>query len=153
MRTVLAPAEVNLFSINKDRICTMADGGMLWDLEAESYDINDKSTLVGKDAIEAARQTQPGGVSGCYFQAALVRNLLTICPGYERNVTEVLSGKVGVAQSEDNIGDRVFRTRIVADLEYNSTDGGQIPEVKGCLGLSIDVTDMKARAALELDNA
>jgi hypothetical protein len=65
----------------------------------------------------------------------------------------VLSGKVGVAQSEDKIGDRVFRTRVVADLEHNPTDGGKEPEVKGALGLSIDVTDMKARAALELDNA
>jgi hypothetical protein len=66
---------------------------------------------------------------------------------------EVLSGKVGVAQSEDRIGDRIFRTRVVAELEHNSSDGGKEPEVKGCLGLSIDVTDMKARAALELDNA
>ena len=64
MLTVLAHAEVNLFSINKDRICTMAEGGMLWDSEAESYDINNKSTLVGKDAIEVSQQTQPGGVPG-----------------------------------------------------------------------------------------
>jgi hypothetical protein len=66
---------------------------------------------------------------------------------------EVLSGKVGVAQSEDRIGDQIFRTRVVAELEHNSCDGGKEPEVKGCLGLSIDVTDMKARATLELDNA
>jgi hypothetical protein len=64
MLTVLAHAEVNLFSIDKNRICTMVEGGMLWDSEAESYDINNKSTLVGKDAIEVARQTQPGGVPG-----------------------------------------------------------------------------------------
>ncbi|PMD19299.1 hypothetical protein NA56DRAFT_690619 [Hyaloscypha hepaticicola] len=134
--TVLAHAEVNLFSINKHRIVTLAEGGMLWDSEAESYDIHNKSTMVGKDAIEISQQTQPGGV-----------------PGYEKNVIDVLSGKVGVAQSEDKIGDRVFRTRVVAELEHNSCDGGQKPKVKGCLGLSIDITDMKARAALELDNA
>jgi hypothetical protein len=87
------------------------------------------------------------------LQAARIEKLLTTYLGYERNVLEVLSGKVGVAQSEDKIGDRVFRTRVVAELEHNSSDGGQKPEVKGCLGLSIDVTDMKARAALELDNA
>jgi hypothetical protein len=45
----------------------MAEGGMLWDSVAESYDINNKSTLVGKDAIEVARQTQPGGVPSSYF--------------------------------------------------------------------------------------
>jgi hypothetical protein len=47
----------------------------------------------------------------------------------------------------------VFRTRVVAELEHNASDGGKKPEVQGVLGLSIDVTDMKARAALELDNA
>ena len=64
----------------------------------------------------------------------------------------MLSGKVEVAQSEDKIGERVFRTRVVADLEHNSSDGGKKPEVKGVLGLSIDVTDMKARNQLQLDN-
>lgn len=66
---------------------------------------------------------------------------------------DILSGKVGVAQSEDKIGDRTFRTRTVAELAHDGTDGGQEPEVIGVLGLTIDVTDMKARAALEIDNA
>jgi len=65
---------------------------------------------------------------------------------------DVLAGEVEVAQSEDRIGDRVYRTRVVAELEHNSDDGGQKPVVKGVLGLSIDVTDMKRRAALEVDN-
>lgn len=73
-------------------------------------------------------------------------------PGYEKNVMDVLSGKVGVAQSEDTIGERTFRTRLVAELEHDVADGGQEPEVIGVLGLSIDVTDMKARASLEVDN-
>lgn len=64
MLTVLAHAEVNLFSINKNRIVTMAEGGMLWDSDAESYDVHTKSTLLGKDAIEVSQQTQPGGAPG-----------------------------------------------------------------------------------------
>lgn len=65
---------------------------------------------------------------------------------------DVLSGKVGIAQSEDTIGDKTFRTRVVADLEHNPADGGKEPEVVGILGLTIDITDMKARAALEVVN-
>jgi hypothetical protein len=64
MLTVLAHAEVNLFSINKDRIITMAEGGMLWDSDAEEYDVHTKSSLLGKDAIKVAQHTQPGGVPG-----------------------------------------------------------------------------------------
>ena len=73
-------------------------------------------------------------------------------PDYERNILNILSGQVEVAQSEDLIGGRVYRTRVVADLEHDTVDSGQKPAVKGVLGLSIDVTDMKARTALELDN-
>ncbi|KAK0114043.1 hypothetical protein ONS95_014284 [Cadophora gregata] len=133
--TVLAHAEVNLFSINKDRIITMAEGCMHWDADTSVYDFNNKSSLIGKDAITVARSTQPGGV-----------------PDYERNILNILDGKVEVAQSEDRVGTRVYRTRVVADLEHDTVDGGQKPAVKGVLVLSIDVTDMKARKALELDN-
>jgi len=38
-------------------------------------------------------------------------------------------------------------------MAHNTLDGGQKPEVVGVLGLSIDITDMKARAKLEADNA
>jgi hypothetical protein len=64
MLTVLAHAEVNMFAINKDRICEMAEGGMLWDSKAQEYDVYNKSSFVGKDAIEIAQHTQPGGVPG-----------------------------------------------------------------------------------------
>jgi hypothetical protein len=71
---------------------------------------------------------------------------------YEKNLVDILAGKVGMASSEDRIGDRVYRTRLVADLEHVADCGGQPPAVVGVLGLSIDVTDMKARASLEVDN-
>ena len=64
MLTVLAHAEVNLFSINKDKIITMAEGGMRWNAETNMYDVNNKSSLIGKDAIVVAQSTQPGGIPG-----------------------------------------------------------------------------------------
>lgn len=67
-------------------------------------------------------------------------------------VLDILAGKLDVASGEDTIGNRTYRTRVVAELEHNAVDGGEKPAIKGCLGLSIDVTDMKARAALEIDN-
>jgi len=57
-----------------------------------------------------------------------------------------------MAISEDLVGERLYRTRVVAELEHDNVDGGQKPVLKGVLGLTIDVTDMKARAQLELDN-
>lgn len=63
MLTVLAHAEVHLFSIDKDRKITLAEGGMLWE-NADGEDISNKSLLIGKDCIEASQTTQPGGVPG-----------------------------------------------------------------------------------------
>ena len=62
MLTVLAHAEVNLFSVDEDRKITMAEGGMLWQTDGE--DIYSKSVLIGKDCIETSQSTQPGGVPG-----------------------------------------------------------------------------------------
>lgn len=53
---------------------------------------------------------------------------------------------------EERIGGRSYRTRLVADLEHSCDDGGQVPKVIGCLGLSIDITDVEKRAQLEMDN-
>jgi hypothetical protein len=64
MLTVLAHAEVNLFAIDSNRIVTMAEGSLKWDSKTEMYDTQNKSTLVGQDAIEVSQQTQPGGVPG-----------------------------------------------------------------------------------------
>jgi len=66
MLTVLAHAEVNLFSINQDRIVTLAEGGMLWSSETKVYDTRNKASMIGKDAIEISKLTQPGGVPGMF---------------------------------------------------------------------------------------
>jgi PAS domain S-box-containing protein len=66
MLTVLAHAEVNLFSINKDRKITMAEGGML----SQGEDIHNKLLLIGKDCIENSQSTQPGGVPGTSVDCA-----------------------------------------------------------------------------------
>ncbi|KAH6677147.1 hypothetical protein B0J14DRAFT_615440 [Halenospora varia] len=131
--TVLAHSEVNLFAINKERIVTMAEGGMIWPNKHGS--VSNKYSFVGMDAIDAAHRTQEGGI-----------------PEYEKNVVDILAGQVPMASSEDRVADRIYRTRLVAELEHNLLDGGSKPEVKGVLGLSIDITDMKKRAALEVDN-
>ena len=78
--------------------------------------------------------------------------VLTKLLGYEKNILAILAGELDVAQSEDKVGDHVYRTRLVAELEHDTLDGAAEPVIKGVVGMSIDVTDMKARAALEMEN-
>ncbi|KAF7876862.1 uncharacterized protein EAF02_008082 [Botrytis sinoallii] len=134
MLTVLAHAEVNMFCVDKNRLVTMAEGAMLWGTKTEQA-CQSKENLIGKNIIEHMQSTQAGGI-----------------PGHENSVLEILSGKVEMATCEEKIGDKSYRTRLVADLEHSSDDGGQAPKVIGCLGLSIDITDMEKRAQLEMDN-
>ncbi|TVY81149.1 Histidine protein kinase NIK1 [Lachnellula suecica] len=130
--TILAHAEVNLFAINRERKITMSEGGMIWETDGKTHPT---AEFVGKNAIEVARNTQKGGI-----------------PEYEKNLQDILAGKIGMSSSEDLVGNNIYRTRMVAELEHDLLDGAQKPEVKGVLGLSIDITDMKQRAALEMDN-
>ncbi|TGO35189.1 hypothetical protein BHYA_0167g00150 [Botrytis hyacinthi] len=134
MLTVLAHAEVNMFCVDKNRLVTMAEGAMLWGTKTEQT-CQSKENLIGKNIIEHMQSTQAGGI-----------------PGHENSVLEILSGKVEMATCEEKIGDKSYRTRLVADLEHSSDDGGQAPKVIGCLGLSIDITDVEKRAQLEMDN-
>lgn len=129
--TVLAHAEVNLFSVDKDNKATLMEGGMILQNEPE-----DKSDYLGRDIFELCDEVQPGGL-----------------PDVERGIRDVLAGRVQVASCEDVVGERVFKTRIVPELEHDGKDGGQKPAIIGALGLSIDITDMKARAKLEIDNS
>lgn len=50
---------------------------------------------------------------------------------------------------EHTVDNRWYRSRFIADIGPNN-EGGQ-DTVRGVLGLSIDITDMKARTALELE--
>ncbi|KAA8566066.1 hypothetical protein EYC84_008670 [Monilinia fructicola] len=134
MLTVLAHTEVNLFCVDENRSVTMAEGGMLWGTKTEGACMN-KASFVGKDVIELMQSTQPGGV-----------------PEHEKSILNILAGKVEMTTCEERIGGRSYRTRLVADLEHSCDDGGQVPKVIGCLGLSIDITDVEKRAQLEMDN-
>ncbi|PQE19243.1 hypothetical protein CJF30_00007597 [Rutstroemia sp. NJR-2017a BBW] len=134
MLTVLGHAEVNLFSTS-DRKIAMAESGMLWQAQTIKGQIPDPQSLVGKDIIEICRESCPEGM-----------------PALEKGILDILAGKIEMEKAEDKVGDRIYKTRLVADLEHDSDDPGQVPKVVGVLGLSIDITDMKARAALELDN-
>jgi hypothetical protein len=71
---------------------------------------------------------------------------------FEKNLHAILAGEVAVTESEDAIEDKVYRTRMVANFEDCKTCEGKAV-VKGVWGLIVDVTDMKARTKLELDNA
>lgn len=72
---------------------------------------------------------------------------------FEQHLQAILAGEEDTAESENDIGGRVFKTRMVPNINRLKDDDESKPAVNGVWGLVIDVTDMKDRAKLELDNA
>lgn len=63
----------------------------------------------------------------------------------------VLEGTTPFAVMEHSYMGRWFRTRFVADMDIEDQQNGA-KHSAGALGLSVDITDLRARAELELEN-
>ena len=129
---VLSHAEVNLFGFNKNMEVTMLEGSVKWGVQGES---SDKQALVGSELVDIVEKTTDSGASGAtdFIQA----------------VQQILSGESTMEVLEHSLDGRWYRSRIIADLESDNTESHDI--VVGALGLSLDITDLKARSALEIE--
>lgn len=67
-------------------------------------------------------------------------------------IQDILDGKSSLATLEHQAGDRWYRTRFVADFDHDMNDLDGKPVVKAVLGITIDVTDVRARAMLQIEN-
>ncbi|RDW73671.1 hypothetical protein BP5796_07113 [Coleophoma crateriformis] len=146
--SVLAQGEINLFAIDNDFKITMAEGAMYGQINGNGVE---KATFLGQTVFRASQDVPEEGISGMSSNSGQEHEL--IGPDFEKNIRDILAGKETMAVSENTIEGRIYRTTVVVDLVHDSTDGNQRPAIRGVLGLSIDVTDMKARVALELQNA
>lgn len=131
---VLAHAEVNLYAIDVNGNFTMAEGAMAWSLDKSDGEYKDQVT--GKNLFEAF-----GSPDATEVQPFISR------------VQDIIEGKIKESEAVDIISSRSYRTRLIAELEQNDEDGAQAPTVAGVLGLSIDISDVEARAALEVENS
>ena len=132
MIAVLSHAEVNLFSFNPQMEVTMLEGSMKWGTQESA---SEKKALVGGEFADIVDKTSNDGAKGV---ADVIEALQKILRG--DSTMEVL---------EHSLDNRWYKTRIIADVDTGE-EGGQ-GTIRGALGLSIDVTDMKARAALEME--
>lgn len=78
---------------------------------------------------------------------------LAASPELVEKVQMILDGHENSSVLDHEIGKRMYRTRLIADLSKEDSMTSYELKVRGVLGLSIDITDVQARAALELENA
>lgn len=92
--------------------------------------------------------------AGVSISQSFTWNIIDLPLAFEKNLDTILKGEETTTESEDIIGNKVFRTRMVANCDdFDKSAYEPQPPVKGVWGLIVDVTDMKDRAKLEVDNA
>lgn len=57
-----------------------------------------------------------------------------------------------MAYTEDYVGDKTYRTKLVVDVDQNVVDENGKPAIRGIMGLRTDITDLKKIGKLEVEN-
>ncbi|CAG8954862.1 hypothetical protein HYFRA_00008548 [Hymenoscyphus fraxineus] len=127
---VLSQTDVMIFTIDKNLVITLAEGGTNTDLAPRPCD------LVGREGVELCQEATKG--AGTEFQ---------------KNARDILSGRLDMAYFEDIVGDKIYRVKLVVDLDHNTLDEDGKPTIRGVMGLRTDVTDIKKIGQLEVENA
>jgi signal transduction histidine kinase len=134
MIAVLSHAEVNFFGFNPQMEVTMLEGSIKWGTQESA---SEKKALVGRELVDIVEKTTNDGATGA--------------ADFIEVVQKVLRGDSTMEILEHTVDERWYKTRIMADVDTGE-EGGH-GTIRGALGLSIDVTDVKLRMALEMEKA
>ncbi|KAJ8610337.1 hypothetical protein MRB53_038633 [Persea americana] len=140
---LLAHANLHLFAVDRRAHFTMSRGAM-----QRQYAAGDDETqagFIGEDLLEVL--ARPKASSGKFS--------LSGCENALAAVKRVLERELPLAVSETKVAERWFRTTYIADTTRDllpESPGLEGPFFQPTLGISLDVTDLKTRAALEIEN-
>ncbi|KUJ24103.1 uncharacterized protein LY89DRAFT_12234 [Mollisia scopiformis] len=139
--SVIAHAQVTLFSVDRHRKITLLEGAFIWDLESEIGSGDESSNgrptkgedYIGKNVYDVFYATQNG------------RSRDGI-PESLRPIEDILTGKTMEDVHEHCIDNRWYRTRFIPVLG-KKTNGGHVNEafIDGVIGVSMDITEVKDR--------
>jgi PAS domain S-box-containing protein len=134
LKTGLAHAEIHVFGVNQEGTINLSEGDNSW--ATQGLERTGKMDLLGKNAFE-------------FLEAIPHRSALS---HFGEAMRSILSGSnTDVAVSEDQINGRSFRTRFIPDYDPRDFNGPGKPGNCGLIGVSIDISDLKARVVLEME--
>ncbi|KAM3086085.1 hypothetical protein ACMFMG_000222 [Clarireedia jacksonii] len=141
--SVIAHAQVTLFSVDRNRNLTLLEGAFIWDLESDvgssdesvnGYGRPNKSAeYIGKNVYSVLSHPHSG-------------ELIDGVPSALSPIEDILTGKTLEGYMEHHIDNRWYRTKFVPVL--GKKDGeGKVNEafIDGVIGVSIDITEIKDR--------
>ena len=134
LKTGLAHAEIHVFGVNKEGIIGLSEGDT--SCFAQGQETASRKDLLGKNVFDLVSEIHPKVTKSSFGEA----------------MQNILSGSnTNVAVSEDNINGRSFRTRFIPDYDPRGYNEHEKSGNCGLIGVSIDISDLKARVALEVE--
>jgi PAS domain S-box-containing protein len=134
LKTGLAHAEIHVFGVDKEGVINLSEGNNSW--ATQGLEGNDKMDLLGKNVFEFLDEVTDRPVL-YHFGEAMRR---------------ILSGSsTDVVVSEEQFNGRSFRTRYIPDYDPRDVTETRKPRSCGLIGVSIDISDLKARVGLEME--
>lgn len=134
LKTGLAHAEIHVFGVNKQGMINLSEGNNSW--ATQGLESTDNADLLAKNAFEL-------------LEAIPNRPALSSSREAMRGILN--GSNTGVAVLEDQINGRSFRTRFIPDYDPRTVDQAGKPRSCGLIGVSIDISDLKARVTLEME--
>ncbi|KAI1404348.1 hypothetical protein F4819DRAFT_494859 [Hypoxylon fuscum] len=136
--SVLTHAQTTIFSVDHDLKITMLEGALTWNVKDQSLsddsERTDPRSFVGRGIEELFTNLNPRLRSGEY--SAFLEPVRLILAG--KQSTETVR--------EHKLDDRFYRTRFLPHVEKNPQgDQNCKPEIKGAIGVIMDVTELKKR--------
>ncbi|KAG9245730.1 hsp90-like protein [Calycina marina] len=141
--SVIAHAQVTLFSVDRNRNLVLLEGAFIWESQNDTgsdADTHPASSAgdhdyIGKNIYDVFRLTTTDPV----VQAAEIPSSLT-------PIEEILNGKCMEAVREHNIDGRWYSTKFVPVLGGKGSGGQQNDGyIDGVIGVSMDMTEIKDR--------
>jgi signal transduction histidine kinase len=139
--SVIAHAQVTLFSVDRNRRITLLEGAFIWDLESDIGSGDESASgrptkgedYIGKNVYDVFWTTQNGSRRDAI-------------PEYLQPIEDILTGKSMEDVHEHCIDNRWYRTRFIPVLG-KKINGGHVNEafIDGVIGVSMDITEVKDR--------
>ena len=124
---LVSHTQVRMWGLKKDRSPLFQEGSLSWDPMAALRENSEGSNTATSDA-----STSTDRVSN--------------------TVKDILDGKVTICTLEHKEENRWYRSTLIADLQGHISHQSSSQARQAVLGLTIDITDVRARAELEFQN-
>jgi hypothetical protein len=129
---VVSHADVRLWGVKRDHSLLLQEGSLSWDPMAA--------------LSRQSRREDSGRVN------ATISDIATSTHRISGKIKEILDGKMTTCNLEHKDEDRWYRSTLIADLEGHIPHQSSSQSVQAVLGLTMDITDLMARAELQVQN-